>query len=160
MGRAASGGELSRILLALEAVVAASDPVATLVFDEVDAGVGGQAAIEVGRRLARLARHRQVLCVTHLAQVAAFADRHLLVTKQTTAGSVTTRVVELTGATRVRELSRMLGGLADSESAQEHARELLQLGAASGEASRRVSGAPSGAAAGRREEAALEAGAA
>ena len=79
LGKGASGGELSRVMLAIEVVLAHSDPVPTLVFDEVDAGVGGRAAVEIGRRLARLARSHQVLVVTHLPQVAAFADRHLVV---------------------------------------------------------------------------------
>ena len=110
--RGASGGELSRVMLAIEVVFAGAGGPPTLVFDEVDAGVGGQAAVEIGRRLARLARTHQVLVVTHLPQVAAFADRHLVVAKDT-GGAVTTsgvRVVEDTE--RARELARMLAGLA------------------------------------------------
>jgi DNA repair protein RecN (Recombination protein N) len=128
LGRAASGGELSRIMLALEVCLAGSDPVPTLVFDEVDAGVGGRAAIEVGRRLARLARERQVLVVTHLAQVAAFADRHIVVDKPAVpgdgAGVVASDVRVVTDADRVAELARMLAG-SDTATAREHAAELL-----------------------------------
>jgi DNA repair protein RecN (Recombination protein N) len=127
IAQAASGGELSRVMLAIQVVLAGADPVPTMVFDEVDAGVGGAAAIEVGRRLQQLSSRTQVVVVTHLAQVAAFADRQLVVTKDS-AGAVTessVRVVE--GEDRVRELSRMLAGLADSEAAGAHARELLDL---------------------------------
>ncbi len=114
-------------MLAVEVVFADSDPVPTYLFDEVDAGVGGKAAVEVGRRLARLARSAQVVVVTHLPQVAAFADRHLVVQK-TDDGSVTrsgVRVME--GEERVRELSRMLAGQEDSELARAHAEELLEV---------------------------------
>jgi DNA repair protein RecN (Recombination protein N) len=125
IAKGASGGELSRVMLAVEVVFAGSDPVPTYLFDEVDAGVGGQAAVEVGRRLARLARSAQVVVVTHLPQVAAFADRQLLVEK-TNDGSVTrSGVTVLDGEARVRELSRMLAGQTDSELARAHAEELL-----------------------------------
>ncbi|TDC54951.1 DNA repair protein RecN [Micromonospora sp. KC207] len=127
--RGASGGELSRVMLAIEVVFAGSGGPPTLVFDEVDAGVGGQAAVEIGRRLARLARSHQVLVVTHLPQVAAFADRHLVVAKDT-GGAVTTsgvRVVEDTE--RARELARMLAGLPDSDLGIAHAEELLAVAA-------------------------------
>jgi DNA repair protein RecN (Recombination protein N) len=125
LAKGASGGELSRLMLGLEVVLAGADPVPTFVFDEVDAGVGGQAALGIGRRLARLARGAQVLVVTHLPQVAAFADRHLVVTKSS-AGRVTeSGVSALDDAGRVRELARMLGGMADSGSAQAHAEELM-----------------------------------
>jgi DNA repair protein RecN (Recombination protein N) len=127
LAAAASGGELSRVMLALEVVLAGSDPVPTMVFDEVDAGVGGKAAVEVGRRLARLSRTTQVLVVTHLPQVAAFADRQIVVEKSDD-GSVTTsglRIVE--GAERTRELARMLAGLDSSDAAATHADELLAL---------------------------------
>ncbi len=128
--RAASGGELSRVMLAVEVVFAGADPVPTFVFDEVDAGVGGTAAVEVGRRLARLAATAQVLVVTHLPQVAAFADRHLMVEKSSDGLVTGSGVTPLDHAGRVRELSRMLAGQADSESAQAHADELLALAAA------------------------------
>ncbi|MFB7292491.1 DNA repair protein RecN [Actinacidiphila glaucinigra] len=125
IAKGASGGELSRVMLAVEVVFAGSDPVPTYLFDEVDAGVGGKAAVEVGRRLAKLARSAQVVVVTHLPQVAAFADRQLLVEK-TNDGSVTRSGVRvLEGEERVRELSRMLAGLEDSELGRAHAEELL-----------------------------------
>jgi DNA repair protein RecN (Recombination protein N) len=127
LGQGASGGELSRVMLAVEVVLAGVHGVPTFVFDEVDAGIGGRVGVEVGRRLARLARSAQVVVVTHLPQVAAFADQHVVVTKdrsgQVTAASVT--VVE--GDDRVRELVRMLSGLEDSASGAEHAAELLAL---------------------------------
>ncbi|MFE2928538.1 DNA repair protein RecN [Streptomyces goshikiensis] len=125
IAKGASGGELSRVMLAVEVVFAGSDPVPTYLFDEVDAGVGGKAAVEVGRRLAKLAKSAQVVVVTHLPQVAAFADRQLLVEK-TVDGSVTrSGVTVLEGEDRIRELSRMLAGQEDSETARAHAEELL-----------------------------------
>jgi DNA repair protein RecN (Recombination protein N) len=127
LGRGASGGELSRVMLALEVCLAGTDPVPTLVFDEVDAGVGGRAAVEVGRRLARLARQRQVLVVTHLAQVAAFADRHVVVDKpaaESPFGVTASDVRVVDGEERVAELARMLAG-SDTSTAREHAAELL-----------------------------------
>jgi DNA repair protein RecN (Recombination protein N) len=125
--KGASGGELSRVMLAIEVVLAGTSPVPTFVFDEVDAGVGGKAAVEIGRRLAALARSSQVLVVTHLPQVAAFADRHVVVAKSSD-GSVTTSGLEvLDDEGRVRELSRMLAGLEASETAMAHAQELLDV---------------------------------
>ncbi|ARP73986.1 DNA repair protein RecN [Streptomyces pluripotens] len=125
VAKGASGGELSRVMLAVEVVFAGTDPVPTYLFDEVDAGVGGKAAVEIGRRLAKLAKTAQVVVVTHLPQVAAFADRQLLVEK-THDGSVTRSGVKaLEGEERVRELSRMLAGQEDSETARAHAEELL-----------------------------------
>jgi DNA repair protein RecN (Recombination protein N) len=127
--KAASGGELSRVMLALEVILSDSHPVPTLVFDEIDAGIGGRAAVEVGQRLARLAENAQVIVVTHLPQVAAFADRHHVVRKSDD-GSVTTSGLEvLDQAGRLRELSRMMAGLEESEAAQTHAEELLALAA-------------------------------
>jgi DNA repair protein RecN (Recombination protein N) len=126
VAKGASGGELSRVMLAVEVVFAGTDPVPTYLFDEVDAGVGGKAAVEIGRRLAKLARTAQVVVVTHLPQVAAFADRQLLVEK-TNDGSVTrSGVTVLEGEDRVRELSRMLAGQEDSQTARAHAEELLE----------------------------------
>lgn len=133
LGKGASGGELSRVMLAIEVSLATSGGAraqtpGTFVFDEVDAGVGGKAAVEVGRRLAQLARSAQVLVVTHLAQVAAFADTHLVVTKSTAGGhDVVTEsdVRSVAGEDRVRELARMLAGQEDSEAARAHAAELL-----------------------------------
>jgi DNA repair protein RecN (Recombination protein N) len=118
-------------MLAVEVVFAGADPVPTFVFDEVDAGVGGKAAVEVGRRLAALARHAQVLVVTHLPQVAAFADRHLTVVKSDDGRVTSSDVQTLDQPARVRELSRMLAGQEDSASAQAHAEELLAAAAAS-----------------------------
>ncbi len=128
LGRGASGGELSRVMLALEVVLAETDPVPTFVFDEVDAGVGGEAAVSIGARLARLARHVQVIAVTHLPQVAAYADRHVRVEKNSDpeAGVTTSDVVTLSAKERVEELARMLAGHGDSKAARAHARELLQ----------------------------------
>jgi DNA repair protein RecN (Recombination protein N) len=128
--KGASGGELSRIMLAIEVVFAGADPVPTFVFDEVDAGVGGKAAVEVGRRLARLARLAQVIVVTHLPQVAAFADTHLVVEKSSDGSVVHSGISRLDDAGRVRELSRMLAGLEDSEHGRAHAGELLAAAAA------------------------------
>ncbi|KAK1185942.1 DNA repair protein RecN [Streptomyces sp. NBS 14/10] len=126
IAKGASGGELSRVMLAVEVVFAGSDPVPTYLFDEVDQGVGGKAAVEVGRRLAKLAQTAQVVVVTHLPQVAAFADRHLVVEK-TNDGAVTRSGVKaMEGEDRVRELSRMLAGQEDSELARAHAEELLE----------------------------------
>ncbi|WP_030855335.1 DNA repair protein RecN [Streptomyces sp. NRRL F-4474] len=132
IAKGASGGELSRVMLAVEVVFAGTDPVPTYLFDEVDAGVGGKAAVEIGRRLAKLARTAQVVVVTHLPQVAAFADRQLLVEK-TNDGSVTrSGVTVLEGEDRIRELSRMLAGHEDSVSARAHAEELLAAARADG----------------------------
>jgi DNA repair protein RecN (Recombination protein N) len=128
--KGASGGELSRVMLAIEVVFAGADPVPTFVFDEVDAGVGGKAAVEIGRRLARLARLAQVIVVTHLPQVAAFADTHLVVEKSDTGAVVSSGIVRLDDDGRLRELSRMLAGLEDSEYGRAHAAELLAAAAA------------------------------
>jgi DNA repair protein RecN (Recombination protein N) len=128
--KGASGGELSRVMLGIEVVFAGADPVPTFVFDEVDAGVGGKAAVEIGRRLARLARLAQVIVVTHLPQVAAFADTHLVVEKANDGSVVSSGVVRLDDDGRVRELSRMLAGLEDSEFGRAHATELLAAAAA------------------------------
>jgi DNA repair protein RecN (Recombination protein N) len=127
--KGASGGELSRVMLAIEVVFAGADPVPTFVFDEVDAGVGGKAAVEIGRRLAKLARLAQVIVVTHLPQVAAFADNHLVVAKSEDGSITSTSVIRLDHEARVRELSRMLAGLEDSEFGQAHAAELLAMAA-------------------------------
>ncbi|MGW8574905.1 DNA repair protein RecN [Streptomyces niveus] len=125
IAKGASGGELSRVMLAVEVVFAGSDPVPTYLFDEVDAGVGGKAAVEVGRRLAKLAKSAQVVVVTHLPQVAAFADRQLLVEKRHDGSVTRSGVTVLEGEERVRELSRMLAGQENSETARAHAEELL-----------------------------------
>ena len=122
-----SGGELSRVMLAIEVVVAANDPIPTFVFDEVDAGVGGASAIEIGRRLAKLSQSAQVIVVTHLAQVAAFANNHLRVLKDSDGEVTASSVEQLTGDERVSEMARLLSGLSDSDSGLAHARELLDV---------------------------------
>jgi DNA repair protein RecN (Recombination protein N) len=127
LGRGASGGELSRVMLAIEVVIAGSDPVPTFIFDEVDAGVGGASAIEIGKRLARLAQTAQVVVVTHLAQVAAFANNHLSVVKDSDGAVTESSVRQLHGDERVAEMARLLSGLPDSESGLTHARELLDM---------------------------------
>ena len=127
LARGASGGELSRVMLAIEVVINATDPVPTFVFDEVDAGVGGAAAIEIGRRLARLAETAQVIVVTHLAQVAAFAGNHLSVVKDSDGAVTASSVRQLHGEERTAEMARLLSGLPDSTSGLEHARELISL---------------------------------
>jgi len=129
LGRGASGGELSRVLLALEVALSDARQSSTLVFDEIDAGVGGRTAAEVGRLLARLGGRRQVLCVTHLPQVAAFAEQHVLVHRDRSAPGAPTVVTALEGTARVTELSRMLAGVDDSKLARGHARELLAAAA-------------------------------
>ncbi|GAA4555270.1 DNA repair protein RecN [Pseudonocardia xishanensis] len=123
--KGASGGELSRVMLALEVALAGSDPVPTMVFDEVDAGVGGRAAVEIGRRLARLAQRHQVIVVTHLPQVAAYADRHLVVQKKRGEGITRSSVRTLPESDRIVELARMLAGLDDTDTGRAHAEELL-----------------------------------
>ncbi|MFC6145891.1 DNA repair protein RecN [Corynebacterium nasicanis] len=129
LASSASGGELSRVMLALEVILSAGTQGATLVFDEVDAGVGGRAAVEIGRRLARLAVHNQVIVVTHLPQVAAYADTHLHVAKNVGDEAVTSGVSTLSHQERVEELARMLAGLDDTDTGRAHAAELLELAA-------------------------------
>ena len=123
LAKSASGGELSRVMLALEVVLAASASGTTMVFDEVDAGVGGWAAVQIGRRLAKLARTHQVIVVTHLPQVAAYADVHLVV--HSTGSNGASGVRRVSDDDRVAELARMLAGLGESDSGRAHARELL-----------------------------------
>ena len=125
LGRGASGGELSRVMLAIEVVIAGRDPVPTFIFDEVDAGVGGASAIEIGRRLAKLSATAQVIVVTHLAQVAAFATNHLRVSKDSDGAVTASSVEQLEGDARISEMARLLSGLPDSESGLAHARELI-----------------------------------
>ena len=126
LASSASGGELSRVMLALEVILSSQQGGATLVFDEVDAGVGGRAAVEIGRRLARLARNNQVIVVTHLPQVAAYATTHLHVSKNVSDESVTSGVDVLEGDARIEELARMLAGMDDSETGRAHANELME----------------------------------
>jgi DNA repair protein RecN (Recombination protein N) len=125
LNKVASGGELSRVLLAVKGVLATGDHVTTYVFDEVDAGVGGAVAEAIGRRLHAAAQRRQVLCITHLPQIAAFADAHFRVEKHTHAGRTATRVVRLSEEARVEEIARMLGGSRVTVSAREHASQLV-----------------------------------
>ncbi len=127
LSKGASGGEMSRVMLALEVVIAATHPVGTYIFDEVDAGVGGKAAIEVGRRLYSLSQHAQVIVVTHLPQVAAWANSHFVVTKDMNGSVSQSDVRKVEGDDRVEEIARMLAGLENSMSAREHAAELLLL---------------------------------
>jgi DNA repair protein RecN (Recombination protein N) len=125
LGRGASGGELSRVMLAIEVVLAGVDPVPTFVFDEVDAGVGGKAAVAIGERLAMLARHVQVIVVTHLPQVAAFAENHIRILKGESDGVTASDVAQLSPEERVTELARMLAGHETSDAAKAHAQELI-----------------------------------
>jgi DNA repair protein RecN (Recombination protein N) len=127
LAKGASGGEMSRVMLALEVVLAATHPVGTYVFDEVDAGVGGKAAIEVGRRLHALSKHAQVIVVTHLPQVAAWADSHFVVTKNSDGSITESNVTKVVKEDRIEEIARMLAGMESSVSAREHATELLEL---------------------------------
>ena len=127
IAKGASGGEMSRVMLGLEVVLAKVQPVGTYIFDEVDAGVGGKAAIEVGRRLSLLAKDAQVIVVTHLPQVAAWADSHFVVKKSSDGSVVASGVNKLAEAERINEIARMLAGLEESASAQEHAAELLAM---------------------------------
>ena len=126
LATSASGGELSRVMLALEVILSESSSGATLVFDEVDAGVGGRAAVEIGRRLARLARGNQVIVVTHLPQVAAYADTHLHVSKDIGDVAVTSGVAALQKEERIEELARMMAGMDDSDTGRAHAAELFE----------------------------------
>ena len=127
LAKGASGGEMSRVMLALEVVLASTHPVGTYVFDEVDAGVGGKAAIEVGRRLHALSKHAQVIVVTHLPQVAAWADSHFVVTKNSDGSVTESNVTKVRDNQRIEEIARMLAGMESSTSAREHATELLEL---------------------------------
>jgi DNA repair protein RecN (Recombination protein N) len=127
ISKAASGGELSRLMLALEVVVAETSPKGTYLFDEVDAGIGGKAALEVGKRLKKLAEFAQIIVVTHLPQVAIWADNHLRVFKDSTGSITESSISKVESAEREMEIARMLSGLEESEHAQEHARELLDL---------------------------------
>ena len=127
LAKAASGGELSRVMLSIEVVLAKNSPVGTYIFDEVDAGVGGKAAIEVGKRLALLAQNSQVIVVTHLAQVASWADNHFVVSKNESGSVTQSNILEVSGAERRKEIARLLSGQEDSKTAQEHAGELLDM---------------------------------
>lgn len=125
LSRVASGGELSRVMLALKTILARLDRIPTLIFDEIDAGIGGIVGQKVAERLRQVAEHHQVFVITHLPQIAALADHHLLVAKQSEGGKTATSVSELAGEERVRDLARMLGGDPQREASIEHARALL-----------------------------------
>jgi DNA repair protein RecN (Recombination protein N) len=127
INKIASGGEMSRIMLAIELIFSKKVKNRTMIFDEVDAGIGGEAAIEVGKRLKLLAQKHQVVVVTHLPQVAAFADTHLKVVKTTKANVTKTEVLTLDKEERLTEIARMMAGISESSSAIEHARELIGL---------------------------------
>jgi hypothetical protein len=122
----ASGGELSRVVLALKAILAETGAVETIVFDEVDAGIGGVTAEVVGRKLYELARHHQIICITHLPQIAKFGERHFSITKQVNAGRTRTAIQPLSKKDRYREIARMLGGEKITRTTLDHARELLE----------------------------------
>jgi DNA repair protein RecN (Recombination protein N) len=125
LARVASGGELSRTMLALKVVLAAADAVPVLVFDEVDVGIGGKTADAVGKKLRQVSRARQVLCVTHLPQIAAYADQHFRVEKREDDGRAATAVAVLARNDRVREVARMLGGESVTDTSLQHALELI-----------------------------------
>ncbi|MBQ9238228.1 MAG: DNA repair protein RecN, partial [Treponema sp.] len=126
LAQIASGGEISRVMLALKTVFAHADPVPTLIFDEIDTGIGGEVAVAVGSHMKRLAENHQVLCITHLASIAVYADNQIKVEKGTADGMTYSRVGAVTGEARVAEIARMLSGDADSAASREHARALLQ----------------------------------
>jgi DNA repair protein RecN (Recombination protein N) len=125
LAKIASGGELSRVMLAIRSLCGSGDNAKTLVFDEVDSGIGGRVAEAVGRRLRDLAQGNQVLCVTHLPQIAAFASKHFVVKKHVSSGRTETSIRSLDEKERVEELARMLGGEIITDAARRHAREML-----------------------------------
>jgi DNA repair protein RecN (Recombination protein N) len=129
LARVASGGELSRVMLALKTILARADEVPTLVFDEVDSGIGGKVGLQVGDTLRRVADHHQVFAISHLPQIAARAHNHIVVAKAAKGGVTTADVVVLDGSMRVQEIARMLGGDPDSKLSRAHAKELLQSAA-------------------------------
>lgn len=128
LAKIASGGELSRIMLAIKTILADKEQVGTLIFDEVDTGVSGRAAQAIAEKLAQVAQNRQVLCITHLPQVAALADAHFLIRKEVKEDATETIVDRLPESGRVQELARMLGGAQITEKAEEHAKEMIQMG--------------------------------
>jgi DNA repair protein RecN (Recombination protein N) len=129
LARVASGGELSRVMLALKTILARADSVPTLVFDEVDAGIGGKVGLQVGDTLRRVAEHHQVFAISHLPQIAARAHNHIVVAKAAKGGVTTADVTVLEGSTRVVEIARMLGGDPESKVSRAHAKELLESAA-------------------------------
>lgn len=127
MASIASGGELSRIVLALKAILAEKGSVETLVFDEVDAGIGGSVAEAVGKKLSKLARYHQIICITHLPQIAKFGDNHFSITKNVSQGRTITSINPLNEKDRIKEIARMLGGMEITKTTLDHAREMLQI---------------------------------
>ena len=121
-----SGGELSRVMLSLKTILAASDSVGTMIFDEIDTGIGGEVAVSIGSHLKKLAEGRQVLCITHLASIAVYADNQIKISKGVFDGVTKTSAVEIEGEKRVSEIARMLSGDADSAESLEHARSMLE----------------------------------
>ncbi|MGD2151531.1 MAG: DNA repair protein RecN, partial [Desulfobacterales bacterium] len=121
-----SGGELSRVVLALKAILARTEAVETIVFDEVDAGIGGSVAEVVGKKLSSLARHHQIICITHLPQIAKFGDHHFNISKHVARGRTRTTITRLTEAERVKEIARMLGGEKITRATLDHAKEMLE----------------------------------
>jgi len=126
LAKIASGGELSRIMLALKTVLADSDSVETLIFDEIDTGVSGTAATKIGEKLCAIAKKKQVICITHLAQIAAMADNHYLIEKTTTDETASTKVILLDEESRLGELARIIGGGKENETAMAHARAMRE----------------------------------
>ena len=127
LAKIASGGELSRVMLSIKNVLAEKDQIATAIFDEIDTGVSGKAAQKIGQKLSEVSRNRQVICVTHLAQVAVFADHHLLIHKQEEQGRTFTRIALLSEEQRVEEIARMISGDNLTDTAMENAKEMLTL---------------------------------
>ena len=125
LAKIASGGELSRVMLSLKTILAQSDSVGTMIFDEIDTGIGGEIAVSIGSHLKKLAKDRQVLCITHLASIAVYADNQLKIEKSVSNGSTHTQVYPVDGEARVSEIARMLSGDAASSESLEHARSLL-----------------------------------
>ena len=125
LAKIASGGELSRVMLSLKTILASSDPVGTMIFDEIDTGIGGEVAVSIGSHLKNLAEKRQVLCITHLASIAVYADNQLKIQKSVTDGMTQTRVFPIEGEERVQEIARMLSGDAVSSASLDHARSML-----------------------------------
>jgi len=126
LAKVASGGELSRLMLAMKRVLTSSDEVATFVFDEVDAGIGGAVAARVAKALAKVAASNQVLCITHLATIASYADHHFSVSKHAQAGRTVSAIRKLDDTERIGEIARMLGGLSITETTLEHAAEMVE----------------------------------
>ena len=129
MAKIASGGELSRVMLSIKNVLAQKDQIGTAIFDEIDTGVSGKAAQKIGQKLKEVSQNRQVICVTHLAQVAVYADHHLLIHKQEENGRTFTHITRLTQEQRVEEIARIISGENLTDTAMDNAREMLQLAA-------------------------------